>query len=114
MATGIVSTIVAVIVWRVEENRVWQLADECAVSGRCNGWQDVEFELCNRGFYLAPRFLDNDCVRARLDRTCSNAQIKHGNIWRAVLQLNADIRRWAHDQVSSGSNARRTKLPLPA
>jgi hypothetical protein len=118
MGAGIVSTFVIHLVRRIEENRVWQLADECAVSGQFDGWRHIEFELYDRGFHLAPFFLDDESVRARLDRTCANARNSRSSVWTEISRLSSDLKQhaserlgidlilqWAHDQVRFGSTA---------
>ena len=118
MVAGIASMLAAVIVRRIEENRIWQLADECAVSGQYDGWRHIEFELSDRGFRLAAHFLDDENVRARIDRTCANARKSRTSVWAAALRLSSDLKhfagerlsidstwRWTHHQVSSNSNA---------
>jgi hypothetical protein len=118
MAAAIVSAFVTSLVRRVEENRIWQLADECAVSGQFDGWRHIEFELSDRGFRLAAFFLDDESVRARLDRTCANARNNQSSVWTEISQLSFDLKqhasqrlgidlisRWAHDQVGFGSTA---------
>ena len=118
MSVGIVSTLVTRFVRRIEENRIWQLADECAISGQFEGWRHIEFELSNRGFRLAPYFLDDESVRARLDQTCANARIARTSFWSAASRLTSELKdtarerlgidlisRWTRDQVSFGSRA---------
>jgi hypothetical protein len=118
MAAAIVSTFVTSLVRRIEENRIWQLADECAISGDFDGWRHIEFELSERGFPLASYFLDDESVRARLDRTCANARSTRTSFWSAASRLTSELKdqarerlgidlisRWTRDQVSFGSRA---------
>jgi hypothetical protein len=118
MAAAIVSALLTSLVRRVEENRIWQLADECAVSGQFDGWRHIEFELSDRGFRLAAFFLDDVGVRARLDRTCANARNSRRRVWTGISRVSSDlkqraservgvdlIRQWASDQVRFGSTA---------
>ena len=117
MAAAIVSAFVTSLVRRLEENRIWQLADECAISGQFDGWRHIEFELSNRGF-RAGLFLDDESVRARLDRTCANARKSRRSVWAAILRFSSDLKqhaserfgidliwRWTHNQVRFGSTA---------
>jgi hypothetical protein len=118
MGAGIVSTFVTSLVRRLEENRIWQLADECAISGQFDGWRHIEFELSNRGFRLAALFLDDESVRARLDRTCANARNSRRSVGAAILRLSSDLKehaserfgidliwQWTHNQARFGSTA---------
>ena len=118
MGAGIVSTFVTSLVRRLEENRIWQLADECAISGQFDGWRHIEFELSNRGFRLAALFLDDESVRARLDRTCANARNSRRSVWTEISRFSSHLKQqaserlgidliwqWTHHQARFGSAA---------
>ncbi len=59
---------------RQKEERMWALAEKFAKSGDYIGWWDVEPKLRSLGYSRARSLLDNEGVRARLDRICTEAR----------------------------------------
>ena len=59
---------------RRKEERMWTLAYEMARSGEYQGYQAIEWELRSLGYPRARQLLDNEQMRERLDRMCTEAQ----------------------------------------
>ena len=59
---------------RQKEERMWALAEKFAKSGDYIGWWDVEPKLRSLGYSRARSLLNNEGVRARLDRICTEAR----------------------------------------
>jgi hypothetical protein len=59
---------------RQREERMWALAEEFAKSGDYIGCWHVEVKLSCMGFPRARSLFDNEGVRARLDRICTEAR----------------------------------------
>ena len=59
---------------RQKEMRLWALAEKFAESGDYVGWWDIEPKLRSLGHSRVRSLLDNEGVRAKLDRICAEAR----------------------------------------
>jgi hypothetical protein len=59
---------------RQKEERMWALTEKFGKSGDYIGWWDIEPKLRSLGYPRARALLDNEGVRARLDRICNEAR----------------------------------------
>ncbi len=59
---------------RRKEERMLTLAYEKARSGHYGGWRNIEVELRYLGYPRARQLLDNEQMRERLDRMCTEAE----------------------------------------
>ncbi len=59
---------------RVRDDVMWALAYNLAQSGEHAGWWAIEVELRGQGFSRARQLLDDEKIRARLDRMCAEAR----------------------------------------
>ncbi len=59
---------------RVRDDVMWALAYNLAQSGEYAGWWAIEVELRGQGFSRARQLLDDEKIRARLDRMCAEAR----------------------------------------
>ncbi len=59
---------------RVRDDVMWALAYNLAQSGEHAGWWALEVELMGPGFSRARQVLEDDKIRARLDRMCAEAR----------------------------------------
>jgi hypothetical protein len=59
---------------RKMDEKVFRLAVELAVSGKCRNWKDIQEKLVERNYRRAPDLLDSKKIRAILDFQCDRAR----------------------------------------
>jgi hypothetical protein len=59
---------------RQKEERMWTLAEKFAKSGDYIGWWDIEPKLRSLSHFRARSLLENESVRAKLNRICTEAR----------------------------------------
>ena len=62
------------LVSKDRDERMWALAYKLADSGDYLSWWHIEVELRTQGYSRARQLLDDEAIRAELDRLCTNAQ----------------------------------------
>ena len=56
-----------------KEEKMWDLVNELANSGKYSGYQAIEWELTERNYSRARFLLGTETVRSRINRQCAEA-----------------------------------------